>query len=394
MHVKKIKKRNKKIRIGTLLLFIYFVLAPLDFIPILHGISVSKIIIFIPLFGTLFCLKNMRLYLDKFSIILILYILLLLGNSLYSVDVYLSINRSITIGLNLGVVIFLSMQNYDNLEIDVLKKGIVFSGWLTIILMIFYSGNNLFGGRASITINGTSQDPNYLNGFLIFAIIYYLDDYMKKNNIISFIKMFVFLIFILLTGSRGGTLSIICSILFYIFLKMKDIKFTISSLIILLGLIFAMILVFNITLSFLPDTISRRYNPSYTINDNGAHRIDIWISIFENYKNASLFNKIFGSGAGTIKYFTYSGNVAHNIWIEALMEVGVIGLFVLFLLYYTYFQKSCKMKEYVLASSFFGYIVMGMSLSLYSYKPIWNIILLILIVKNNKKKSQNSVRQN
>ena len=101
---------------------------------------------------------------------------------------------------------------------------------------------------------------------------------------------------------------------------------------------------------------------------------------FYKYEYVPIFNKLFGMGAATIKHFTY-GRSGHNIWIESLMEIGIIGISILGIFYIVFILKSFKMGEHIVFACFMGYIIMTLSMSLYSYKPIWNILLLILILK-------------
>ena len=141
----------------------------------------------------------------------------------------------------------------------------------------------------------------------------------------------------------------------------------------------------------MPTEVTQRYDVSYTIKDGGAGREEIWKNVLYNYKNSPEFNKIFGWGAGTISYFNNRGMVAHNIWIESLMEIGIIGVIVLLIFYFTYLKKAYTMGEYMIVASYIGYMIMTISMSLYSYKPIWNIIILIIILKNNRYEVGNNI---
>ena len=141
---------------------------------------------------------------------------------------------------------------------------------------------------------------------------------------------------------------------------------------------------FNIASIMFPSSITERYDIAYTIDDGGSSRWYIWESVLQNYSNSTLFNQMIGTGAGTIRHHNHHNAVAHNIIIESLVEIGIVGTFILLIFYIAFFKKALKMKEYVVASSFLGYMIMTMSLSLYSYKPIWNIILLIILLINRE----------
>lgn len=381
---------NSKINIITWLLALYLFFAPLDFLPIINEVSISKVLIFLPLVGCFLYLKHMRIRLDRFFFVPILFMIMVTITMFYSYDLTITTQRVISIALNIVVILILSMFHYSDNEIKILIKGMVFSGWLTVLLMSFYSGSSLLEGRLTVVINGVFQDPNYLTGFLIFSIIYYFNNFMHERKIIPFIKVCIFLIFVILTGSRGGLIAILSAILFYILIWMKANNFKMITMIKVFSLILVTIFFLNTIINFMPTSISQRYALSYTLHDRGSGREDIWQSIIENYENSPEFNKLFGWGAGTIRFFTYNGNVGHNIWLESLIEIGIIGTFILFIFYLIYIKCAYKMREFLPAASFMGYLVMSMSMSLYSYKPIWNIILLIIILKNSKYEVENN----
>lgn len=389
MKIRKIVNKEK-IKVSTWFMSVYLLLTPLDFMPVLQGVSISKILIFLPIGGCLLFLKSMKVRIDKYYIIPILYITMNMMTIIYSRDSSMTMQRTISVLLNISVILILPMLKYNKTEIKVLKNSIVLSGWLTILLMLIYSSE--FDGRLTVVINGTYQDPNYLTGGMIFSIVYYLEEFMIKKKFVSLVKFSVFLIFVLLTGSRGGTIAILASSFFYIASRIKSSKIKISSILFIISLVLGLGLVFNLVISLLPDTLAQRYDISYTLADGGANRFNIWRVILYNFERASLFNKFFGMGAGTIRYFTYGGFVGHNVWVESLMEIGIIGVSILFSFYLMYIVKAYKIGEYVVFASFIGYLIMTLSMSLYSYKPIWNILLLIMILKNNRVTANNDTQ--
>lgn len=382
--------KKEKIKSSTWLLALYLFLAPLDFLPVIPGVSLSRILIFLPLVGCLFYMKDTKIHLDRFFVVPILYVMMVTVTMFYSYDVLVTKQRTISIGFNIAAILVLSMFSYNKRELGKIKKAMVYSGWFILLLMTFYSNISLMDARLIVVVNGAFQDPNYLCGFLIFTIIYYFEEFMQKRKKSAFVIMCVFIVFVLLTGSRGGLVATLGSILFYAVIWIKHKRFNFSSIIKLLSLIFLLSIFFNIALDILPASVAQRYDTSFTLTDEGAGRWHIWESILYNYKASTEFNKLFGWGAGTIRYFTYSGDVGHNIWIESLMEIGIIGVVILLIFYLTYFKKACKMHEYIAAASFVGYMIMTMSLSLCSYKPIWNVILLIMLLKNGKHEVGNN----
>lgn len=376
-----IQKQN--IRNGTWFLAIYFFLAPLDFLPVIPGISVSRVLIILPIIGNFIYLREAKVRLDRLLIIPILYIMVLIFSSFYSINSTDTMQRIITLALNIGIIIFLSLRSYNIKEINILKRAVLYSGWLVLVLMLLYSDTNNMRGRLTIVVNGYLQDPNYLIGFVIFSIIYYLDEIVKFSKKSSVIKIMIFFTFIFLTGSRGGLIAVIGSLIFCFIILMINNKSRNESIFKLIINIIIFGILLGVIIGKLPEDLIARYTYESTIGTGGTGRMPIWINVMKQYSQLPTLNKLFGVGAGTIKHLTF-GKSAHNIWLETLIETGIIGIFVLFSFYLNYLKKAFEMKEHIIISSFIGYIIMGMSLSLYSYKPIWNIMLLIIIIKNNK----------
>lgn len=386
---KKIQEYN--IKIGTWLLGLYFFIAPLDFLPVINGISITKIIILIPILGNIIYVKKFRVHLDRFFIIPIFYIMVIIFTSFYSISFSDTLQRIITLVLNISVILFLSLRSYNIKEINLLKRTIVLSGWLVLGLTLIYFDTNIINGRLRIIINGYQQDPNYLTGFLIFSIIYYFSDMVKFGRRGSMFKIIILFVFIFLTGSRGGLIAVLCSILFYLMVLViktklhlrKIFNFIVTS--IMLGIFLGIII------DKLPQNLISRYTYDAMIGSGGTGRVDIWINIINQYLEFPLFNKLFGVGAGTVQHLTF-GQVAHNIWIENLVEIGILGTSIYSYFNLTYLKKAFKIEEYVILSSFIGYTIMGLSMSLYSYKPLWNIMLLIMIIKNHEYQIMNNDR--
>jgi hypothetical protein len=379
--------KNIKVNFSTWLLALYLFLAPLDFLQVISGVSLPRFLIFLPLIGFILRLQSIRIYIDRYLVIPLVYVLMIIMTIFYSYDLTVTLERTISIGLNVAIILILSTLKYNQKELLTIKKAMIYSGWLTLSLMYFYSDTSLMGGRMTVVVNGSYQDPNYLCGFLIFSIIFYYEGFIKKRSKMSFIKMCIFLVFVLLTGSRGGLLAIIGSVFFYTIIWIKESRYKFATVFKLNFLFLSIIFFFFISLNMLPDSVSQRYDISFTKNDGGANRFEIWNAILSSYQNLPLINQVIGTGAGTIRHFNYFGTVGHNIWIESLIEIGIVGTVILFIFYFMHLLKAYIMRENVVSASIVGYLIMTMSMSLYSYKPIWNIILLVMLLKNSKSKN-------
>lgn len=367
--------KKDKIHIDTIILSIYFLLLPLDFFDTGMG-SISKYIS-IAVIGcvVLWNIRNFKLNISVISI-LALYFVLNYISSAYSINDYLSRQRAHSLFFNYVLIIVCASSKKNEIELDFLKKTLAISGWVVVGLMIFFNGNLEGGGdRLTVMVDGQEQDPNYLCGYMLFSVAYYLDIVFNKGKKIwAIISLATIFIVVISTGSRGGTLAIVSTCLFFYLLDNKN-KHKIRNLFIIALVTVGVLFIVN---RYISEDVLLRFSKEYIEADQGAGRFQIWESAIYSYKNFGIFNKIFGSGAATIRNYTV--NVAHNIWLETLVELGIIGLTLLIIMYTLFVKYGFKLKSKVYLASLLGYIVMTMSLSLYTYKPIFTIFMLIAMV--------------
>jgi O-antigen ligase len=277
------------------------------------------------------------------------------------------------------------MINYNKNEIKVLRKAFIYSGWIAAILLL-YAGAGYAPGRLAITLAGAAEDPNYSVGYMMFILLYSLEQHLrnKKLSYLGLFALFIGLVF--LTGSRGGLLAVLGASLFLLVLWMKEQKLKLSAMsrIVLVVGIIALIIYF--IFANLPLELRNRFILSAELLEaGGSGRIIIWTSIIESFSVAPLINQLFGMGAATVSFFSHNWAVGHNIWLDSLIETGIIGTVILFAFYFSFLKKAYDLMEHVVASALFGYMLMALTMSLYSYRPIWNILLFILILNNSTR---------
>jgi len=369
-------------KVSTHFLAIYIILAPLDFLPLFPGVSFQRVLALLPILGSLFYISSMKIYIDRFFLLPILYTTFLVVTTFYSVNYEATQLRILTTGTNIFLILLLGSLEYSSNEIDYLKKMFVLSGWVA-LLLILYSTRGLVTDRITVTLGGAQEDHNNLVGYFIFTIIHSIEQYINKKKLRHLGIIFIFLVVVIVTGSRGGLLAVLgASASYMIFwavqhqLKFSVILKTIVLFLLILGII---VLIVN----FLPLEMRERFIfDEGQFLQGGETRFEIWNSIIDSFVNAPILNQIFGYGAGTVREFSLDRQVGHNIWFDALIETGIFGIILLFIVYISFYKKVSSLKSYIVASTFIGYMLMAMSLSLYRFRPIWNILLLIIILKN------------
>ena len=156
-------------------------------------------------------------------------------------------------------------------------------------------------------------------------------------------------------------------------------------------------------IAFAPSAFKERASTivQYQSQITAQSRIEYWklgIKMF-------LSNPLIGVGAGNypVRYWDFGGwerhwRVSHNMYIEALSELGILGFGCLFLLLYCTFKDGFSTIKLLregdkadtflysaaqaLILSLFGYCVGGMFQSIFTYPIFYMIIGLIVATKN------------
>ena len=83
--------------------------------------------------------------------------------------------------------------------------------------------------------------------------------------------------------------------------------------------------------------------------------------------------------------------VAHNLYLDNLITLGIIGLLLQILSQGLVIYELVRRKAMVVLGTYVGLLVMCLSLSLVAYKPIWNVMLLTLIMRYSIRNTKGSV---
>lgn len=334
-------------------------------------------------------------YLSKDLIILsiICSISLLLATLLNSESISLmSIIRLFYTFSIFAYVYFVCSERYETNDINFIIKGNILVAFIIGSVIIFRTFNGAHGKVSVINIFGNMVEENYTAAYMSFICLFNIFYFIYgKNKIISLICFFVTFLGILFTGSRAAFISVtIASSLIILFQFIFSTKITIKRKIVYL-LVIGMIALFfiNNLENILPEFIYNRFFVKSLADKSNNIRLQIW-----NYALEHIWNRpLFGYGIGNFSYYLsaiYQDNstvIAHNTFIDILMDVGIIGF-----LYYMVF--ICKNLFYLLREKinifpfifvwlFTSFIVGGERTYFF-----WNDITLLIIIakycKTNK----------
>jgi hypothetical protein len=198
------------------------------------------------------------------------------------------------------------------------------------------------------------------------------------------------MVFTLMTGSRGAMVALIGIALVQVFcLLRKEKRLQISTFLLVAAGILLVIFLYEPILSLLPESVAVRFTPEYIAEHGSTGRAQIWSYLLGRFNDSNLFRMLFGYGFGTVAYLNeYNHLVAHNLWIEHLLAVGVLGECLFVAMQIAFIWASWKTHDAFIISAYVGYLIMMMSLSLLTYKPIWNCMTMILIISRYHRNMQ------
>lgn len=336
-------KRNKKNIIFDSLLFIYFILLPIDAslpkIPILRNI-INLLIIILIILVVIQLFNRKKIKIPPKSVVF--YYLFFSFSFIFSLSKDITPDTGITFIFYGLFFLLLYMTEYE-----IKEKQLFYSGIITILVVFYYLFTNFdFSTNSRPYINfGHRMDPNYFASNLVLLTFVYSYFTFKgsstKIKLISIITLSSIFYIILLTGSRGGMLANIMIFIIMLFanFKTKDIlKY--STIIIASSFV-----VLKYFLPNVPEGILSRLSISSAKATGGSGRLRIWIESIRIYKEGTFFELIFGRGFGTTKYVVSTGHLNHSSWIQSLTEGGIIGLLSWTTLIVTIFISKIKRKN-------------------------------------------------
>jgi len=288
----------------------------------------------------------------------------------------------------IAMFLILTASKFSINQVRKIINSIIASGVaISIYLFVNYDSLIIDGtARATITTDNYGDvDPNGLAVFLcisvIFAVDKFLNDCIKANKIILLFCNCCILFGIFVTGSRGGVMSSVTGValmaLNHLFRNngQKN-KATVRFIsVCLIGILFLM------TFSYLiPMELKERFDLNTWVFDGGSNRTLIWKTTIESVLDKYI---LFGSGVGTFPYTLYYHTglftVAHNIWLEVLVESGIIGFGIWMTFLGLIFKNAVKNKESTVIILLISIFIAESFLSAEVTKHFWNALMISMI---------------
>ena len=366
---------GEKIGINCILASIYFIALPLTITINSSGDSFLKLLT-LPI--AVFMLLSLFFYKDKLELN---FVHGMFAGYILSVIITLFADRTAeaqdyVIGYvqNAALMFCISVRRYNSKEIELFENAQIVL--LAILIFMGLFGGASYADRTTIQIFGGVSDPNYFSGFFIFPIAVCLDKIRKnKQRILCVVLMILGIYVVLLSGSRGGLLAVIVTLIAHVILSSKDFKnFIITTCIFI---IFA-VLFWIIVLPILPENIVERLSIEAVIESRGTYRGDIWISMLNEIGN-STWELFVGRGINAKHMMIVAGKmqevVAHNNFIQVLYNQGFIGLVSFIGICVASFARNLRKRTYI-SVGVIGMLVLTLTLTINpSIKSFWNLII-------------------
>lgn len=170
---------------------------------------------------------------------------------------------------------------------------------------------------------------------IFIGIIFSKFLYKKKNNVLNILGLVMGFYALTLTGKRGVLIASLISCLLLVIIMKKNTKQGIIKILLVVLLVSILAVVF-INLQNTNGMISK-FKAFQNSQDITNGREEIWRITIENFKN----NMIFGSGANSVAKI--SGDLSHNIYIQLLSDLGIIGFTIFIIAFIVTFYQSIKL---------------------------------------------------
>lgn len=359
----------------------YFLLAATDSFQIGTIGSLLKIAAFLPLLLLLFDVRSLKIRFSPLLILQLLFWLLTLFSFFYSVSVDKTLPSVKTLTLNLLLVFSLgSLPEYNSREIQLMKKSLLLGGWVTILLMLIFSDFSA-QGRMTLLLGQDTQDQNYINGYFLYTFSHHCGELLLKKKKSHLVPTVIILTIVLLTGSRGALIAFVTVLFAYVCILFSNAKHRFRNILLVALLIVLFLVIFDMILDRMPEQVAQRFSWDYIAEKGSTGRTKIWTNLLRHYSTDSIPRMFFGHGYGTTPLInTLNNRVAHNLYLDNLITLGIAGLLLQLLLQATVLLILLKNREYILFCAYVGMMCMCLSLSLTSYKPLWNMVLLTFVV--------------
>lgn len=391
-------------------IFVILMALSLNQSSVIFGVNISISDIFICFIFLNLLLNNNILIPKKELLFFILLCISVIFTSIFVVPIIfkfnVNINHIFKDYFKLLVLIMYFIVGYSLYRLNYSKKILKFFSIGTIIIClisilyfifrfsfyrdIFFYGNERF--------RGLMNDPNYFSIIQLAGLTYFLrnSEIKAKYRILS-ILLLGFSIFF--SGSKTGFISMIIYFFIYFMSKLKNKKIekVFFLLIIIILIIPLAMIIFIEYYTIIRDTMTKWLPVTQRIfaifddfgkafSSDGSIRLQVWLISLKLLEKSPILGIGIGTYVDLSKFLYNYGMVAHNTYLQIIVEWGVILFFIsMFYLFRNVFCcKGNKRTEVVIIRDMIIVLLIGsLAISLNNSRILW--MLIGMIASNNRE---------
>ncbi len=371
--------RPQKETVGICAIFacLYFLAMPLTIVTIVPGLSLLKLVTL--MIGAVFVVKlfvgNNRFSFNSVHLFYALYLV-------YSYSTLITLNIEYARVQLQGMlesfiaILFISSRVYNQREKRWIENAWILVGVLSCVLG-FTSTTIIEESRITLSILGGEEDPNQFCGYFIIPMMFGLERLVKKDKFwyLYLVYLIAIVMVVFKTGSRGGLVAVLAPVAVYAFVAARGLKNRLK--VILIGTL-AVVLFVSVIFPSLPETTQERFSVERVAEDRGSGRFDVWqllvTEVLSDWK-ATLTGYGIGSTIDILGRAHSPADYAHNHWIQMWCDEGLIGVLLYGFVILAAVIRNWK-RNMPIVCALVGLMALSMSLTLYVFKPVLNILLM------------------
>jgi len=240
---------------------------------------------------------------------------------------YVSFPITFVLNLSLALVI----ANYSTARKNIVIRQLYVYSVISIVFLIYLLSVNglstILTARRITIVENTNANQTAMSIAAAAAILLGYILYKKKAGFLNVLLLITAVAGVFLTGSRSALVGVAAAIFLLLLIGSSNMSFK-KGLFWILAAAAALVLIVFLLNTYLPN-LMKRFTLENVSDTGGTNRLVIWDAFFKGYFKKNFF---FGMGFDSRNFSTamfYSINDArgaHNIVVETLASMGVLGL--------------------------------------------------------------------
>lgn len=225
------------------------------------------------------------------------------------------------------------------------KRDMINEDWFKVVAIMFFAGAiyTYFSHLMDLQIEYGDAERTNNSAYGIVSLIPMLV-FFRKRPIVQFLGLGVIIILVLSGFKRGAILITGLSAIIVLWKAYKQQTSLKKSWVFILIIIVCVVAIRYIG-NLLENSLYFIARIESTLEGDASLREDIYVDYFHFYfENSNIIQYLIGYGAyGTCHYL---GLMAHNDWLELLIDMGLLGFFAYLIYWISYYKMYRESKRY------------------------------------------------